>query len=129
LVALKSRSNTQAHTRKILKLLIAKNRTAVLACLESVFDKFATASLVYVVAILLEAGKRRPVLKYWKNNLESPIFGDLIAVQTCPVENVQNLVEIIDHPATPHEARDKAWKLVELNDIPADEILGWDMRL
>jgi hypothetical protein len=127
LVALTSRFDTQAHTRKILKLLIAKKPTAVLACLESDFDKFITASLVDVIAIFLKAGKRHPILKYWKNNLESPILGDLIAVQTCPVGNIQNLVEIIDHLAIPREARDKAWKLVELNDIPADEILGWNI--
>jgi hypothetical protein len=122
-VPLKSRSDTQIATSEVLTILVAKNKSAVLTCLDSDFDKFANASLYYVVTTLLKADEQRPVLKYWKNNLGSSIFANLIAVHTGPIESVQNLVEIIDHPATSRETRDKAWKLVELNDIPADQIL------
>jgi hypothetical protein len=129
-VPLKTRSDSSSTTRHIITLLIAKNRSAVLTCLDSNFDTFASMSLPWAVVVLEEAKEQRSVIKYWTggSSTGAPLTGggfitSLLAVHCGPVENIDKLVEIVDHADTPRDAREAAWRLLEASAPPSEQIL------
>jgi hypothetical protein len=62
-------ADTLAEAREVTRVLIAKQRDAMLVALDDNFDRFATAMLQWVIFMLEETKAQRPVLNYWPRSL------------------------------------------------------------
>lgn len=117
--------------KEILKLLVTKNRDAVLACLDANFDQFATRSLVWVASILEEANEQRPILQYFTTPIIEGVIpaGKFITLvltfHVGPVENhVDKLIALMETSACSKDASLTAWRLIQGCERPPDQILS-----
>jgi hypothetical protein len=80
--------------------------------------------------IVDEAKVQRSVMSYWKTDAptsgapsRAAFFTSLLAVHTGPVDDIDKLVFIIDHPDATRESRNAAAALLEANQALPDQVL------
>jgi hypothetical protein len=114
-----------------LVVLVEKNPRATMALVDANTADFARVSISWLAMILELAHEQRPILKYWRTGLwhsgftnSAKLITTLMAVHTTglDVPPTNQILDVIDHPEAPKEARKAAWELLRVAQVSASLI-------